>query len=314
MLPGLPCNEISIIPIRKVYHLDQKDTLKLCPHLKENAIYPSHFDKMNVALSVGLLNNSVAAAITYHIANNNIDIKHKTTAWFLTTMHKWFKLMTSRYQKLALSHYKANVYKENITFLRDFMDIIRGITVADGKWKPFQSGLLLSTQTALDVQVEYLEKHKFKYLLLERFTQDAVENLFSVIRGRKSVPDAREFKHALRLICLSQFQANINRNYSIIDSDHVIQYCKEIKQLELRNTSVEITCLESMENLWNEGLYKPLLVNEADLNDITQSALYHLLGALLFKIKENVKHCDHCFNTLVTNASDLNNNLSFILH
>lgn len=50
---SLPCNEISIISIREVFNLDQKDTLKLCPHLKENTINPSHFDKMNVALSVG---------------------------------------------------------------------------------------------------------------------------------------------------------------------------------------------------------------------------------------------------------------------
>lgn len=310
---SLPCNEISIIPIREVFNLDQKDTLKLCPHLKENTIIPSHFDKMNVALSVGLLNNNVAAAILYHIANNNVASKYKTTASFLTTMHKWFKLMTSRYQKLALSYYKTDVYNDNITFLRDFIKIVRGITVADRKWKPFQSGLLLCTQTVLDVQVEYLEKQNFKYLLLGRFTQDALENLFLVIRGRKSVPDTREFKHSLRLVCLSQFQANINRSsYSVIDSDHVIKYCKEIKQLELKNTSAEIQCLESIENLWDVEMYKPLLGNETDLNDVTQSALYHLIGALLFKIKKNFKHCDHCFNTLITDCmSDSNNNLNF---
>ncbi|XP_072765779.1 uncharacterized protein [Anoplolepis gracilipes] len=65
-----------------------------------------------------------------------------------------------------------------------------------------------------------------------RFTQDALENLFSIIRGRKSVPDVCEFKTALRLVCLSQFQANIKHgNYSVIDSDHVIKYCNEIKQI-----------------------------------------------------------------------------------
>jgi len=57
---NLPCNEISIIPVREVFTLDQKDTLKICPHLKENVLTPSHFDKMNVALSVSLLNNSVS--------------------------------------------------------------------------------------------------------------------------------------------------------------------------------------------------------------------------------------------------------------
>lgn len=137
-------------------------------------------------------------------------------------MYKWFKLLTSRYHKLALYHYDTDLYKENISFLKDFIEIIEGITVGDGKWKPYQSGLLLCTQTVLDLQVEYLEKFNFKYLLLGRFTQDALENLFSLIRARKSVPDVREFKTTLRLVCLSQFQSNISRgNYSVIDSDHV---------------------------------------------------------------------------------------------
>lgn len=141
--------------------------------------------------------------------------------------------MTGRYQKLALSHLDENVYKDSITFLKDFIKIVRGITVGDGKWKPFQSGLILCTQTALNLQVEYLEKENFKFLLLGRFMQDALENLFSVIRARKSVPDAREFKHAFRLVCLSQFQANIN-HYSTVDSDHIVQYCNKIKNCDLK--------------------------------------------------------------------------------
>jgi len=268
---------------------------------------------MNVALSVALLNNNVAAAILYHIANGHIANIHRTTAWFLTIMYKWFKIMTSRYEKLALSHLDENVYEDNITFLKDFMNIIRGITVGDGKWKPFQSGLILCTQTALDLQVEYLEKENFKFLLLGRFTQDALENLFSVIRGRKSVPDAREFKHTLRLVCLSQFQANINRsNYSTDDSDHIIQYCKEIKNCDLNNTSLEVQCEQSIGDLWDTEIYEPLLGDEADLSNVIQTALYQLLtGALLYKIKKNFKHCDYCFNSLITNCTtDPNNNIS----
>lgn len=106
---------------------------------------------MNVALSVGLLNNNIAAAILYHIEKKNIDHVYKTTAWFLSTMHKWFGLMTARYNKLALSHLNENIYAENITFLKEFIEIIRGLKIGNGAWKPFQSGLILCTQTALDI-------------------------------------------------------------------------------------------------------------------------------------------------------------------
>jgi len=59
---------------------------------------------MNVGVSVGLLNKSVASVIFFHIANNNIASKHKTTAWFINIMYKWFKLMTGRYKKLTFSN------------------------------------------------------------------------------------------------------------------------------------------------------------------------------------------------------------------
>ncbi|XP_011883962.1 PREDICTED: uncharacterized protein LOC105571100 [Vollenhovia emeryi] len=189
--------------------------------------------------------------------------------------------------KLAVSYSRIDVYKENINFLRDFMEIVRGITVGNGAWKPFQSGLLLCTQTALDVQAEYLEKHNFQFLLLGRCTQDALENLFSQIRSRKSVPDARKFKQTFRLICLSQFQANINRgNYSVSNSQDLINYCDKIKHFDSKNTSIEERSLQNNEDLWDVNIYQSLLGDESDLNDTIQAALYHLIGALLFKIKK----------------------------
>lgn len=275
--------------------------MKLCPHLKENALYPSHFDKMNVAYSVGLLNHNVAAAIMYHIANGKIDSKHKTTAWFLTTIHKWFQLLTGRYYKVALSHFDEDVFNDTINFLQEFMNIVQRIKVGNGTWKPFQSGILLCTQTVLDIQKEYLEKHKFKFLMLGRFTQDALENLFPVIRARNAVSDAREFKQALRLVCLSQFQCNIDRgNYSVNDSEHLVQYCKEMKQHTSKTMSRQVQGLESSseEYLLNAEIYE--LLNEPDLSNDTQAALYHLLGALLHTIKSNHKHCDNCFNILIS--------------
>lgn len=127
-------------------------------------------------------------------------------------------------------------------FLKDFLDIVRGIKVGDGKWKPFQSGLLLCTQTALDMQIVYLEKYNFLYLLLGRFTQDALENLFSSLHNKKAVPDAREFKQALRLITLSQFQADVRRsNYSANDANYIIEYCKDIRNLEKKIRKINVS-------------------------------------------------------------------------
>jgi hypothetical protein len=56
----------------------------------------------------------------------------------------------------------------------------------------------------------YLEQEGFQYVMLGRLTQDALENLFSVIRSRRSVPDAREYRSVLRLVCLSHLNAALS--------------------------------------------------------------------------------------------------------
>ena len=113
----LPCNEISIAPMKRAFEIDSANALKVCPKLKQNVISPSHFDKMSVSLSIALLHSDVAADILYYIGEKNMDEKHKTTTWLIRVFFKWFKLMTSRYHKLALSYRNKDEYDESISFL-----------------------------------------------------------------------------------------------------------------------------------------------------------------------------------------------------
>lgn len=64
----------------------------------------------------------------------------------------------------------------------------------------------------------------------------------------------------------------------------MIQYCNEVKQLNLRNISAEGKCLEEIQNFCDDRIYNPLLENETDLSDASQTALYYLIGAILSKI------------------------------
>lgn len=91
----------------------------------------------------------------------------------------------------------------------------------------------------------------------------------------------------------------------------IIEYCNDIRKLEVK--SKENLCLDSIDNeLWDESLYSPLIGDEDNLNDVTQNSLYHLIGALLCKIKKNFKHCDKCFNVFFVDCQDdANNNVSY---
>ena len=51
-------------------------------------------------------------------------------------------------------------------------------------WKPVQTGVKLSTTSMICLVQELLSSPDIKYISTARFTQDALENLFSQIRGK----------------------------------------------------------------------------------------------------------------------------------
>lgn len=68
-----------------------------------------------------------------------------------------------------------------------------------------QTGLILSTTTVLLLQELFLEDYQFKFLFLSRFSQDALENLFSTLRCKNPVPRVLEFRCSLRAATMAQF-------------------------------------------------------------------------------------------------------------
>jgi hypothetical protein len=141
--------------------------------------HPSHFDKMNVGTAHALLHHDTGAGIEYFIAKGKISETHATTAWFCKIAFKWIKIITSRNTNLAWSHINEDMHANTLTCMNDFMTIVYGTKIGSkSDRKPVQSGIILATQIALDVQEEYLNKHGYKYLMGSRLTQDALENLF----------------------------------------------------------------------------------------------------------------------------------------
>lgn len=118
-------------------------------------------------------------------------------------------------------------------------------------WKPFQTGIILATQTALDIQEHYLNDKNFKYLMLGRLTQDALENLSSNVRSRNPVPNLKEFKCALRLIAISQFFTPPKHgNYGVSDCEQIADFLENNKITDIDTLSceddIELTTLSAI--------------------------------------------------------------------
>ncbi|XP_064468717.1 uncharacterized protein LOC135382992 [Ornithodoros turicata] len=192
---NLPTNEVSLKYIRELCEIDEKHSLKLAPRLKLKHLSGNHFDKMNVSTACALFSHSVAAALKLLVEHRKIDVTALTTAWFLEQVFKWFSLMTSRTPTMALSDMCPEKGKEAKLFLLEFMEMFRKLSIIDKNrtnptWKPVQSGVIITTTTALKREL-YVTERGLKFLLLGRFSQDSLENLFSVVRTRTPVPRAR---------------------------------------------------------------------------------------------------------------------------
>jgi hypothetical protein len=192
--------------------------------------------------------------------------------------------MTGRHSKMGLSEKNMVKHNEAVQFLREFMDITRSLNVKN-KWMPFQSGLLLATQTALDLEVKYVPKQQFQFLLLGRFTQDAIENLFSVIKSRNPIPGTRDFKTALRLITLAQYESQIvHGNYFVDQSEHLVRYCKTLNVNSTNSSSNKFIDCDYDRDIFSL--------------DVDDECLYYVLG--------NVKKCSNCYNILIEPSSTSN--------
>lgn len=150
------------------------------------------------------------------------DNKFETTAWFAEILTKWFNIMSSRSSsQISLSLKNMDKYKETISFLKEFMFIVEHLNV-DKSWKPFQHGLLISTKSAVEISKFLLEEKRYDFVLLGRFTQDCIENLFSRIRQTQCKPNALQFKNALKNLFIMQFMANVSKgNYNDDKGEHL---------------------------------------------------------------------------------------------
>ncbi|KAG0437961.1 hypothetical protein HPB47_017210 [Ixodes persulcatus] len=161
---------------------------KPAPHLKDRHLDPSHYEKMTIASALAVINHSTGSAIRTLEKEGQMSSAAITTAWFLGTVFKWFRLLPSRQMNLAMSEIDAGKRDDAVEFLAEVLDLFKRLTIqGSGKkpaYKPVQAGAHITTTVALPIQDLYLKENGFRYLYLSRLSQHALENLFSVI-GQK---------------------------------------------------------------------------------------------------------------------------------
>lgn len=139
---NLPSQIVKALDIKELY--TAQDTLSFGLSLTSQLNIKlldtkNYFQKMKVGNASNILNHSIATASD--LVGKNAD-KHSfiTTAWFISFIAKWFKLVTTRTPQLALGKCDAIKFESTVDFLKQVIDVISQIKVGkSGIWKSFQT-------------------------------------------------------------------------------------------------------------------------------------------------------------------------------
>jgi hypothetical protein len=283
----LPSNIVDVKYIKDLAEMEDCEEFKLVPSLSPEHFKLNHFNKMKVSLACHVLDFNVGASLEFLSNTNdfeNFDRNALTTAWFVKTINKWFKLMTSRIRSLAISKLNLREYEETISFLKECIFLFRNLKISENKkWKPVQTGSILSTKSILDLQDYFLNVKGYDFLQTSRFSNDSLENLFGQARLKQNIPNALQFRNLLKNLCVAQFIKgfSLNGSYENADDDNLLPI-SAFKKPPVANSSKPIPTSRCEVNF---------NVTSLTLNDTQKNILYYTAGYVLKSLNLKCKSC-----------------------
>lgn len=273
--------------LNKLIDIQENFQLKLIPKVKKQDLTCTTFNKMKVGKAKNILSRDVSSAIKFY-GKETGNTEFKTTAELIEVISKWFTLITARIPKLALgktSHRKGEIkYKKNIAFLHSVVELIRNINIGYKKtFKPVQKGIMITTTSIIELTNYLLNKRGYKYVLGSRFSQDCIENLFSLIRAKNPTPNALQFQQNLKLIIISQYFKSLDTSNYEKDEGEVIDVLNTSPKKESVETEQTITLTPK---------------NNIIINDIELNILYNTAGYIITSIIKCNKICVHCLQSV----------------
>lgn len=292
---NLPTDTVNVSYIRQMMEIDKQNRTgkRMAHNLTEKHINPSHKEKMRVNLAKQLFSKPVAAAIYLLVEQKRLPKDAITTAWFIDYIEKWYYFMTNR--KCKFSYRNPGKYKEAINFLKGFMVVIKGMKIQGGQWKPVQRGMIIATQTMLELTNHLLRNCGFTFFVPGRLTSDAIENLFSIIRSVRIKPTAAQFTPTLKETTVSQVLTPIKTgNYEIDDTDDQVKLDFLSGKKKKGDNHTEKPILLDYEDA---ELY-PGYVNQNASNEAIEENVFHTeCGYMVRKINKKL-NCERCKDVL----------------
>lgn len=230
---------VSGVPVKKIF--ESQDGRKIFPKLSYRHLNYDTFDKMRVFLTVQILSKSVANGVQSMIESGFFETEDEQTeaqnaSSFLYKMNDLFDLLNGKSSDDP-NPLKRGISSKNIELLREFFDFTMSITY-HGKKVYWINGL---QQTVNGIILFFEERHKTNEnfsLMTRRLNQDALENMFGLIRangGNNRNPTLLDFLRIVSKLLTTSL------NVSFENSNCEIDECSNINVISLDTVKSNLT-------------------------------------------------------------------------
>ncbi|MBY0580366.1 MAG: hypothetical protein K2P53_01595 [Rickettsiales bacterium] len=127
--------------------------------------------------------------------------------------------------------------------------------------------------------------------MTSRFTQDCLENLFSLVRAKQVIPTALQFKNNLKLICVAQFLKKSSKGSYDIDDRQFLSGFLDIVNSKVHKPQ-QRECIVLPKD-WDK-------TSNLILSNAEQNCLFNIAGYIISRVKKIEKVCTICFESLVS--------------
>lgn len=195
--------------ILQFYRADTRRTSRMAPKLSKSHIFVKDFSKMKVKLAVQVLSHSVSAGIKTLVSLKQLPPEANDTSLFVREIDELFDLLNiSKEHEITKKERSGNYLLSNLHILDNKITFLQSITFPRNSTKPDCVEGLVLTVTCIKNLLTDLKNEGYKYVLTRKIQQDALENLFSIIRmrgGWNKNPTARQFRQNFRYVFVKAF-------------------------------------------------------------------------------------------------------------
>lgn len=309
--------------VEKLFRTQQHMNFQPAQKLTKDVMYPTHFEKMRVPIHTRLFSNDVISSMSFLLEKSPIDIESdisnsqcdddyestkNPTVWFFKSINKWLNIMKSRKKGIPLKNEEK--MKEIISYLNEMILLFDNIKIGDRKL-PCLVGASMATRTVIEMSMHYKSMNA-EFFYPGFITQDALENVFSVIRSVRKMPSPLQFTQQIRAQIISTFTSDKVRGSSYEFNDEFengnisfLSFIRDNHTSSIQENQEQADIFDELDLLDKEFDFGFVdldnidhLYNEAEIN-----TFYYVVGFLLQKLFKKNFECHTCKNELVNQSN-----------